>query len=310
MGDVDEGDARPRAGSASAPPAGPCAASGPGRRAARPAAAPGQVDQRPGQGHALLLATRELAGRRFASAARPTRSSSSSTRRSVSLSLDALAPRPKSTFSRRSGAGTARSSGRRCWWAACAPASRRRRRRRSATSPSLASSKPAIIRSVVVLPQPLGPSMVKNSPSPISRSSASTAVRSPNRLLTSRSSTAGAPSPARAAFPSVGFTCSLSACLPPAIRFQPSPWTLARAIGGRSHQALAPLSACEFRGRDGALHSFLSSVDRPRGSASSIRRGDGAESLCENGADDHGRRSQKLAAALYDMYKRLSASLT
>ena len=32
------------------------------------------------------------------------------------------------------------------------------------------SSKPAIIRSVVVLPQPLGPSRVKNSPSAMSRS--------------------------------------------------------------------------------------------------------------------------------------------
>ena len=33
--------------------------------------------------------------------------------------------------------------------------------------PSSGTSKPAIIRSVVVLPQPLGPSSEKNSPSPI-----------------------------------------------------------------------------------------------------------------------------------------------
>src|SRR3954467_6895458 len=44
------------------------------------------------------------------------------------------------------------------------------------TRPDVGSSKPAIIRSVVVLPEPDGPSIEKNSPSPISRSIPATAV--------------------------------------------------------------------------------------------------------------------------------------
>src|SRR5664279_2336772 len=42
--------------------------------------------------------------------------------------------------------------------------------------PAVGSSKPAIIRSTVVLPDPDGPSMEKNSPSPISRSAPATAT--------------------------------------------------------------------------------------------------------------------------------------
>ena len=45
-------------------------------------------------------------------------------------------------------------------------------------------SNPAIIRSVVVFPQPLGPSSEKNSPSRIPRSTSWTALGLPNRLLT------------------------------------------------------------------------------------------------------------------------------
>src|SRR5262245_65029815 len=40
------------------------------------------------------------------------------------------------------------------------------------------------MRSVVVLPQPLGPSIEKNSPSPISSDTSSTATAPPKRLLT------------------------------------------------------------------------------------------------------------------------------
>ncbi len=47
--------------------------------------------------------------------------------------------------------------------------------------PSVGSSKPPIIRSVVVLPQPDGPSSEKNSPSPMVRSTRSTAVTVPRR---------------------------------------------------------------------------------------------------------------------------------
>src|SRR5256886_2190652 len=50
--------------------------------------------------------------------------------------------------------------------------------------PASGSSKPATIRSVVVLPQPLGPSSEKNSPSPISSVTSSTARCVPKRLLT------------------------------------------------------------------------------------------------------------------------------
>ena len=49
--------------------------------------------------------------------------------------------------------------------------------------PALGSSKPAIIRSVVVLPDPEGPSMVKNSPRSISRSIPATATTSPYCLV-------------------------------------------------------------------------------------------------------------------------------
>ena len=49
--------------------------------------------------------------------------------------------------------------------------------------PSVGSSKPAIIRKVVVLPHPLGPSSEKNSPSRISNVRSSTATKSPNRFV-------------------------------------------------------------------------------------------------------------------------------
>src|ERR1700761_1729039 len=53
----------------------------------------------------------------------------------------------------------------------------------SSIVPAVGSSKPAIIRSVVVLPEPEGPSMVKNSPARISRTIPATAVTSPYCLV-------------------------------------------------------------------------------------------------------------------------------
>ena len=50
--------------------------------------------------------------------------------------------------------------------------------------PAVGSSNPAIMRSVVVLPQPLGPSIEKNSPPGISNVTSSTATVSPNFLVT------------------------------------------------------------------------------------------------------------------------------
>src|SRR5258708_16618825 len=51
--------------------------------------------------------------------------------------------------------------------------------------PEVGSSSPAIMRSVVVLPQPEGPSMTKNSPSPTTKLDSRTATKSPKALRSS-----------------------------------------------------------------------------------------------------------------------------
>src|SRR6267142_3524180 len=56
----------------------------------------------------------------------------------------------------------------------------------SSMVPSLGSRKPAIIRSVVVLPQPDGPSSETNSPRVSASVARSTAVKAPKRQVTSR----------------------------------------------------------------------------------------------------------------------------
>ncbi len=61
------------------------------------------------------------------------------------------------------------------------------------TVPEVGSVKPAIIRSVVVLPQPEGPSSEKNSPDAMSRSRSLTTVSLPNSLVRPRRLTAGEP---------------------------------------------------------------------------------------------------------------------
>src|SRR5581483_223054 len=53
------------------------------------------------------------------------------------------------------------------------------------TSPLVGSSSPAAIRSTVVFPEPEGPTTTMNSPSAISRSSASTATVPPGKVLQS-----------------------------------------------------------------------------------------------------------------------------
>ena len=58
-------------------------------------------------------------------------------------------------------------------------------RRSSSSRPPLGDSNPAIMRSSVVFPQPLGPRSEKNSPRRMSSETRSTATKSPNRLLTS-----------------------------------------------------------------------------------------------------------------------------
>src|SRR6185503_15235222 len=53
------------------------------------------------------------------------------------------------------------------------------------------ASKPASIRSRVVLPQPDGPSSAKNSPRAMSSDNRSTAVNAPNRFVTASKRTSG-----------------------------------------------------------------------------------------------------------------------
>src|SRR5688500_15577629 len=57
------------------------------------------------------------------------------------------------------------------------------------TEPASGRSSPATSRSVVVLPAPVGPRRTTNSPSPIVRSSPSTATIWPKRLVTRLSAT-------------------------------------------------------------------------------------------------------------------------
>ena len=64
-------------------------------------------------------------------------------------------------------------------------------RPRSSIRPLVGSSKPPIIRSVVVLPQPDGPRSEKNSPARISRDTRSTASTGPNALASSTSRISG-----------------------------------------------------------------------------------------------------------------------
>ena len=115
---------------------------------------------------ALLLATRELRRPPLARARRagPLRAPSA-TRSCISCSLrrGAGAARRR-RCRRRRGAGRARSSGRPCSPCACAAASPPCRSPSSRMRPLSGRSKPAIRRSVVVLPQPDGPSSEKNSP--------------------------------------------------------------------------------------------------------------------------------------------------
>src|SRR5216683_3083007 len=58
----------------------------------------------------------------------------------------------------------------------------------SRTFPAFGISNPAIIRRIVVLPHPLGPSKVRNSPCSISKLTWSTAVTRPKFLVTSSNS--------------------------------------------------------------------------------------------------------------------------
>ena len=97
----------------------------------------------------------------------------------------------------------------------------------SSTRPSSGTSKPAMSRSVVVLPEPDGPSSVKNSPCATSRSTWSTAVKSPKRLTSPARRMSGTPGAAvvRTASAACAPSLMLDATLPrrrSASRVQPS----------------------------------------------------------------------------------------
>ena len=70
---------------------------------------------------------------------------------------------------------------------------------RSTMSPLVGRSMPASIRSTVVLPEPEGPTMVKNSPSPTSRSMDSTATKLSKVLRSPTSCRIGRPETALSA---------------------------------------------------------------------------------------------------------------
>jgi hypothetical protein len=86
----------------------------------------------------------------------------------------------------------------------------------SRTAPSVVSSNPAIIRKVVVLPHPDGPSSEKNSPAAMSKQASSTATKSPKRFVTWSSSMTAAAGTAPATAPTattVAFSCVLVSLL-------------------------------------------------------------------------------------------------
>ena len=143
------------------------------------------VDERARERDALLLAARELL--RPAALEPSSVDDAEQLVRSARGARRAARPSPSARTRRcrrSSCAGRARTAGRPCSPAAGSAG-------RCVTSvpcehdrPASGVSKPAIIRSVVVLPQPLGPSIEKNSPSAISSVTSSTAVWLPKRLLT------------------------------------------------------------------------------------------------------------------------------
>ena len=101
---------------------------------------------------------------------------------------------------RRSSAETAPGSGRSARSVACW----RRRRAMSLppmrTAPEVGSRKPEIVRRIVVLPQPEGPRIEKNSPPAMLSETSLTAMKSPKRMLTRSSSMSAlmaAPAPSR-----------------------------------------------------------------------------------------------------------------
>ena len=144
----------------------------------------GLVDERARERDALLLAAGELPGLALLHALEAHRAQRRATRVRTSSRLTRFTRSPNATFSNTLMCGnsaydwntmlTCRLAGGTC--VTSPPRSRMR--------PLVGSSKPAIMRSVVVLPQPDGPSIEKNSPSWISNETSSTATTSSKRFVT------------------------------------------------------------------------------------------------------------------------------
>ena len=121
--------------------------------------------ERPRQGHALLLAAGQLSRPALRELLHPRELERlADARRDVGLRQLLVLQARTRRWPRRPGTGTARSSGRPCSPAGGAAASPERSLPSSRMRPESGCSKPAIMRSVVVLPQPDAPSSEKNSP--------------------------------------------------------------------------------------------------------------------------------------------------
>ena len=131
-------------------------------------------------------------------------------------------------------------SGRRCGGTRVMSASASR------TRPSLGRSKPATMRSSVVLPQPEGPSIVTNSPSRIARLTSSSATTAPKRWVTRSTVTAAA--------------CSLTAARP------------RRRRRARAERRRAPRSANTNASSHSRSVTAISSVETTLIDGSTVRR--------------------------------------
>ena len=160
------------------------------RRTARRAAEPRAGGRAPARAPpAAAGRPRAGCGRRPPRPESPTSSSSSSRRRAPLPACDAAhAQRELDVLAPPSCGGTARSAGRRSRLRAPRAAGAVTSRPWSSTRPASASASPAIIRSTVLLPLPLGPRRTKSSPVAIERERSLTTERSPYRFVTCSSS--------------------------------------------------------------------------------------------------------------------------
>ena len=156
----------------------------------------GSTDERARKRNALLLPARQLPRLAVSEPAEVDELEDPRTRPWISRSLIPFRRGRRRRCRRPSGAGRARSSGRRCSRRACRAAARPHPDLAEQDAPSVGSSKPPIMRSVVVFPQPDGPSKAKNFPAgrrarPRPRRRHRRTASSPRRPLRSGGTSAG-----------------------------------------------------------------------------------------------------------------------